>query len=187
MLANSLGSDKEEDIELDAEEDEIVSNVLSLSEDTSSDASDENSWLAKEAHSHNTAAFNIKSNNNAWVHALSPLPPEVQSPEDTVSDATEAMGRRYDSTAFRGLLIDYGCSYLSTGGIAQYVAYCRENGLEPEANTSKRAASFSPTNATKPQEPRESDFPSTNVGWNVSFIFYLYISRVYCHYRTWIG
>lgn len=35
------------------------------------------------------------------------------------------MKTSYDETVFRGILLDPGCSVLSTGGTQQYQAYCR--------------------------------------------------------------
>lgn len=144
MLANSLEASTYGNIGTDKGDVEIGSNVLSLSEDKNYDGTDSDSDLDDEANSHNAAGFIQTCNNQAFAHVLSGKPSGSEtlkvSGASEVSDATEAMERRYDSSAFRGLLINSGCSFISTGGIGQYIAYCREHGLKTEVDTTKKTA-----------------------------------------------
>lgn len=57
-----------------------------------------------------------------------------------VTGATYVMKQRYESSEFHRILVYFSCSSISSGGIAQYLAYCRENGISPEVNTTKKAA-----------------------------------------------
>lgn len=55
-----------------------------------------------------------------------------------MNDAIDEMKKRYDSFAFNEILVYYSFWYISTSGIAQYFAYCRENGTSQEINNTKR-------------------------------------------------
>lgn len=77
---------------------------------------------------HHFSARNLPSNHQLFNY----YPP--------VTDAAVAMKQRYDSSKFRGILVAFRCSYISTGGISQYLASCRDNGLVPQVKTSKKVA-----------------------------------------------
>lgn len=124
-------------MELDKFDDDVVSNILKFAEDI--DTTDDESDLNDEAHSNNTAVFIANCNNTACAHVLSPSHPDMQDSHQEVTDATGAMGLCCDDKHLRGLLVNPGCSFLSPGGITQNLAYCRENGLQPQGNTNKPA------------------------------------------------
>lgn len=58
----------------------------------------------------------------------------------TTEDATIPMKSRYSDSSFRGILVDPGCSIISTGGFAQYKAYCAFVGQTSSINASKQAS-----------------------------------------------
>lgn len=138
MLSNVLNSEyPDQEVEIDKVDDDVVSNILTLAGDNAT--TDDESDLNDEDNSHSTAVFIANCNKAACAHVLSPSPTDIQELKQEVTNGTEAMGRRYDNKHFHGLLIDSGCSFLSTGDIAQYLAYCRENRIQPQINTYKRA------------------------------------------------
>lgn len=115
-----------------------MSNVLSLSEDNNYEGTDSNSNFEDEDHSHSVTVFIETCNSQAFAHVLYPTAQENNAME--VSDATEAMGRRYNCSIYRGLLIDSGCSFISTSGLAQYIEHCREHVVQPEVDIIKNMA-----------------------------------------------
>lgn len=58
----------------------------------------------------------------------------------TGDNATLPMQSRYSKKVFRGILVDPGCSIISTGGLAQYKAYCSFVGQTPSIDSSKQAS-----------------------------------------------
>lgn len=70
MLAISVDTDQE--IEFNEEDDEVVYNVLLLSEETACDGTDTEYKLGDEANSHIEAEFIFNCNNEDCMHVLSP-------------------------------------------------------------------------------------------------------------------
>lgn len=125
MFTNTYKSDLDHDIEQDDAEDEDVTHVSLIAEHPNFDGEDTDSHAEDDVHSHKVSDFTSDCNNAACVHVLSPLAPSLSSEESQVTDATEEIQKRYDKTAFCGILVDSGFSFISTGGMPQYLAYCR--------------------------------------------------------------
>lgn len=143
MLANAYNDDDELNITLDDSDDEVISNVLKLDEDNCGDTADSDSNVDDAGHLENGANFVASCHNMACAHVQThfkhSFSTELNAKIQPVTNATAAMKQRYSEHTFRGLLADYDCSYLSTGGVSQYLAYCTKTGLSPEINTSQRA------------------------------------------------
>lgn len=131
MLANSCNQGLEEDIYVDEKDDDSITNVFSISEEQVYDGTDIEINLNDESHGNNVATFITQCNNIACSHSISTQAPTLYLYESTVTDATDFMRKRYDTTHFLLILVGSGCSFISTGCVAQVLAYCRGNDLTP--------------------------------------------------------
>lgn len=141
MLAIVYNDDDELNINLHNIDDEFVKTLLELAENNSGDTTDSDSNVDDDVKSDNCANFLGTCHNMACAQVLTPFKKPfqftLQVESRPVQDATAEMKKRYDDTLFRGTSVDLGCLHLSTGGVVEYIAYCKENGLKPTVKNNK--------------------------------------------------
>lgn len=138
-LASAFNTDApSEEINLNDLDGDIVSHLLSLSEE----AIQETEGTANSTNPSNSPESNYQSNfvsvcNNVACsyNITATLPPFTPTSHST--DGTTAMSHRYKASVLRGIMLDSGCLYFSTGVIPQYLAYCQTFGLVPHINRTK--------------------------------------------------
>lgn len=124
-IANALNAEENSDIQPSERDEAIFSNFLGLlDEEEIPDSAPHELGNANNIESFSN--FISFCNNSACAYVFNGL---ALPPRPPAEDATNSMKERYNGRVFEGVLVGSGFSRFSTGGISQYLAYCKTHGF----------------------------------------------------------